>query len=236
MIEAKCNFEKKIDIKISNNVALLNISNDIEEMQHKTVKLEDLIQAFQKFGLGVDTPILPRSTIRYRERGGKITLILAYPATKFTAVLQANIDGVETKFENCARPAILMCFELCKNEDNSFNLTNSNAYGIKEDLLLINLKTPVFNLPFPNIGEDGWICWGGNNVGSRFTSLMGLDSLINILFSSKFNSDLFNRNAFADLGISSPNDFFTYIQGKDIFPDGLFLHSGRRANFTIGDI
>lgn len=240
-MEKQFNATKDIDIKITNNIALLTVPDNEgrgKVEKHKTVKLDTLIQAFQKFGLGIETPILPRGCIKYKERGGNTTLILAHPPTKFDAIVAGNRynNVADRKFENCPRPAVLMCYDLRKNEDNSFYLNNTRAYCIKDDLMLINNKTHVYCLPFPNIGEDGWVCWGGNSIGANYKSLIGLEMLVNVLFSTPFNNDLFRSHSFRDIGITNPVELFTHLSGKDVFPDGLFVGSSRVNNFTIGDL
>lgn len=238
MIDKTFSVKKNIGISIINNTALISVPNG-ENEKIKTVKLDTLIQAFQKFGLGTETPILPRNCIKYKEKGGNIVIVLAYSPSKFNATMSIDRSVPNSKpevFENCPRPSVLMMFEMRKNDDESFYLNQTRAYCIKEDLALITKKTRVFMLPFPNIGEDGWVCWGSNNIGSNFKSLIGLDRLVDLLFNSPFNHDLFRGNSFADAGISSPKQLFEYIKDKDIFPDNLFVNSSRSHSLTIGDL
>lgn len=213
---------KDIKITISGNSAIISVENI-----KKTVKLSTLVNAFKSDNSGYESPILPKNAIRYLERGNKSVLIIYAEPTTFTA----TVDG--KKYENCTRPGLVMSINL-NSSKSGWTINECKCFAVKEDRLMINKDTRVYGLPFPNISDNGWICWGSNSTGGNFQSLTGLGLLIDRLFNSPFNNHVFSSSLFSHLGIKDHHDFFKFIQDKPSFPDELLIKTANALK--IGDL
>ena len=205
-----------ISINIFDNAAQI-----INKKEVKTVKLESLIKVFSSTESRIETPILPLNTIKYSEKGNSISIILYHEQSIFTATYS---DG--TIFENCVRPPMVIKYIL-NNDNGTFRINNSLAYGVVDDLLLINNDTQLFGLPFPNIGSDGWICWGSNTMSGNLKSLMGLRNYIDRLFMAPFNNHIFNYSFLKNFGISTPQELFKSLQNIPVMPKHYLENLGR---------
>jgi len=194
----------------------------------KTVKLESIIKAFSSVNVAIESPILPMNCIKYKEKGNAIDVLLYHEPTRFTATV-----GNE-KFENCLRPGLILKYGLTKSGEDSYSISNSACFGVKDPYIMLRNTTRLYGLPFPNIGTGGWICWGSNSAGGTVTSLVGLRSYIERLFSSPFNTHLFNSSLLNNTHqISTPQGLFKYLQTLDRWDDSLF----ETANgVTIGSL
>lgn len=226
-----------IVIEIFDNSSQVTIRDTVSNVHKqelntvKTVKLESLVKAFQNAETKITTPIIPPNTIKYEEKGNLIYLLLYYEPSHFTATCYKN------QYENCARPGLIMKYGLNIEENaqgRTFKICETKCFGVVDDLLLLNENSQLYGLPFPNIGNDGWICWGGNSIGGNFKSLMGIRSYVDRLFKSPFNDHVFNSPLLKNFGISTPESFFTFIQDKPVFPKELLENLGRK--YTIGTI
>lgn len=203
----------------------INIFDNAAQVLHKgnvkTIKLESLIKVFSSTESKIETPILPTNTIKYSEKGNSCNIILYHEKSTFTATYS---DG--TIFENCVRPPMILKYQL-NNDNGTFRISNSSAYGIVDDLLLINDNTQLFGLPFPNISSDGWICWGNNIMSGNIKSLIGLRNYIDRLFIAPFNNHLFNYSFLKNFGINDPKDLFKSLQNIDLMPKHYLENLGR---------
>lgn len=209
----------KKDIKPSFRIDIFDNTANFTEFNSKksivkTLKIESLVKAFRDTETTIESPLLPLNTIKYKEHGNSIIVLLYYPETKFTAHYSNEV------FENCARPNLIMQFVLNKN-DNLYTISKSNCFGVKEKDILINENTKLYGLPFPNIGSGGWICWGSNSMSGSLVSLMGLNVYIDRLFGSPFNTHLFNTVLLKPFGINSPKELFQYLTTVDVFPQAM---------------
>jgi len=168
----------KINIELMGNSAIIRSPSKCGRADAaKTVKITTLVRAFQDQDRGMETPILPKNTLKYVERGNKAIIYVYSEPTHFKATVGDQI------YENCSRPGLVMIIEL-NMEGNAWSVRDSKIFAIKDDRLLINNETKLYGLPFPNISDDGWICWGSNASGGTFHSLTGLGMLIDRLFGS----------------------------------------------------
>lgn len=211
--------KEKISIDLLDDSLLIKVlDNRTHLTTSKTVKIQTLIKAFQDQDGGISTPVLPRNTIKYVEKGNKATLFLYGEPTHFKATVGDKI------YENCSRPGLVMIIYL-NCEPTGWSMCDSKAFAVKEDRLLLNDHVKLYGLPFPNVSDTGWICWGNNASGGVFASLTGLGMLIDRLFNSPFNNHVFHSGSFRHLGIENHHDFFKYIQDKPFFPEELLLNS-----------
>lgn len=225
--------EKFIEIKVYQDCAMITseqeLGDDVPPQKTvKTVKIEDFIKAFSEAELDYSSPILPPNCVRYKEKGNQTIVMLLHEETTFTASC-----GSET-YENCIRPNVLMVYYLNKDENAQYSISRTEAYGIKDSPNLITANTVLFGLPFPNIGTDGWVCWGSNSISGKFKSLVGLKAYVDRVFNSPFNNHLFNGGSLHPFGIHSNHDLFRYLQGKDHFPYEILENLGNRR--TLGSL
>jgi len=218
-----------IEIKILGNAAVITHPSEGGMCISKTVKLGNLLRCFADMSGGVETPILPENCIKYKEEGNSTILALYHRQAKFTA----TIDGI--KYENCIRPNIVMVYTLTNKGAGGWSMRDTRAFGILEDRLLVTPGSALLNLPFPNIGGGGWICWGSNSISGTFRSLTGLTMLCDRLFAAPFNNHLYSSAPFKHLGINSHIDFFKYLQNKDNFPTEMLAKNPGRQ-MVLGDI
>ena len=195
----------------------------------KSIKLESLIKAFNETEMNFQSPLLPRNCIKYKEKGNKLNIILLAEPKTYTMTCFGET------FENCITPAMIWNFVLTKNDSSgvsTYAISNTEAYGIRDNISMISDHTQLYGLPFPNIGSNGWVCWGSNSVGGNFKSLIGLTGYIDRFFAAPFNDHLFNSYSVRQFGIEGPKQLFASLSGKDIFPTVLFENIGRDK--TIG--
>jgi len=221
-----------INISIYRNFAIIdepeiiNIEEKIVRHTVKTVKIETFVKAMSETTIDIVSPILPPNCIRYREKGNEVIVILFHEMAKFSADCQGE------RFDNCIRPNMVMVYYL--NQTNgSYNIKTVKAYGIAESAGMIGPKTRLYGLPFPNVGSDGWVCWGSNSISGTFNSLVGLRIYVDRFFSTPFNSHLFNSSLLNMHGITGPQELFKALQDKDHFPVEYFENLG---NKTLGDL
>ena len=218
----------KMRIDISGNAATITLPNgESNSSVKKTVKLDTIIKAFKEQGVKIETPVLPYNCVKYKEKGNGITVGIYCPPAKFTATYSGE------EFENCIRPACIMVFEM-NSSNGGFTVSRSKIYGVKEEPLYLNDDTKLYILPFPNIGDNGWICWGQNTMAGLFRSLCGLPVFIDRLFKAPFNNDLFQGALFRHVGFDTPRGLFEFLQNKEVWPDELFVETSTR--YTLGGI
>jgi hypothetical protein len=215
-----------INIKIFRDYAIIQEPLTKKKFLNKTVKLESLTKAFSETEITIASPILPHGCIRYKEKGNEVIVIVFHEGTPFDADCYGNI------YTNCIRPNIIMAYYL--NVDNGiYNIKTVKAFGVIDPIGTLNENTRLYGLPFPNVGTDGWVCWGSNSVAGTFTSLVGLRVNYNRFFAMPFNNHLFNSGALGMFGITTPQQLFTAIQDKNVFPNDLLENLGNRK---IGDL
>lgn len=209
-------------IKINDTYSQIDIDGVI-----KTVKLDSVIKAFSSTKTAIDSPILPKNCIRYKENGNGCTVLVYHEPTKFTATL-----ADDTIVENCVRPGLVVRYQLNKLANDNFTLSGSHVFGIKVPYIAVNDNTKLYGLSFPNVSSNGWICWGGMNNSGTFNSLVSLSDYIERFFvGSKFNNHLFSSPGLRILGINGYKEFFQYISNcGDIFPNELYDDIG---NYTF---
>lgn len=199
----------------------------------KTIGTKQLVKIFKTSSTRLATPLLPRGTVRYSETGNTGSLTLFHEATSFTLTYD-GYDSAEI-FENVKRPNVIMNFKLSLNKDNTYYVTDSKCYGVIDSYITLSEMTPLYELPFPNIGGDGYICWGGNKlINGHFKSLMGFTAFVDILFNSPFNDDLFYGHTSTMYNIKNPKDLFKILQESDTFPEGLLSTSS--SSPKLGDL
>lgn len=216
---------KDIFIQISNNAAILRIPNAKGTFTTKVVKIPTLVKAFQEHAVPLETPIMPVGCIKYKEKGNHAIVITYHPETRFTAKWRDNV------YENCVRPAIIMSSTLYVNGDGSFSLKGSQVFGVKDPAILINDNTRLQRLPFPNIYDNGNVCWGGNSIAGSFKVLTGIGQYVDRIFNSVFNNDLFSNGHVRQFGLETPGDVFNFLKDKETFPQELFREMG--SSYTI---
>lgn len=187
----------------------------------KTVSIESLLKVFKDQNVGMKTPILPIGTIRYIEKGTNTEIILFSPESKFVATVG------DKKFDS-VRPNLVMKFILRVN-NGTYTISDTRLFAVKENAVLLNDKSKLYALPFPNISDNGWICWGSNGLSGSFTSLMGLPMYIDRLFAAPFNNHLFQGRLFKSLGFDTHVGLFEYLEGKETFPDELYIDVGKNT-------
>lgn len=213
----------KIDIR--DTYSQLDIDGTI-----KTVKLESIIKAFSSTKTAIESPILPKNCIKYKEHGSGCIVITYHEQTRFNATL-----ADDSIVENCLRPAHVVKYNMNKVNDKQFILSGSAAFALKDPYVTINDNTKLYGLPFPNVNSNGWICWGGMNNSGTFNSLVSLNNFIERFWvSSKFNNHLFSSPGLRLLGINGYKEFFQYIANcGDIFPNELYDDIG---NYTFNKL
>jgi len=216
----------KISIDIFDSAANISFNQEFGT-EVKTIKIDSLVKAFNGTDVSIESPILPLNTIQYKEKGNSIIVITAYPQCKFNATYKDIV------YENCIRPNLVLKFELNKN-NNIYNISNTICFGLKDDLTLLTSKTKLYDMPFPNIGNGGWVCWGANSISGSLISLTGLNIYINRLFNSPFNNHLFKAGLLNPFGIHNVEDFFKFLQNKETFPREILINTSN--NLTLGDL
>ena len=216
----------KFIIEIYDNTSnIISFKNNERNIKvSKTVKTESLVKAFKDTETSIESPLLPLNTIKYKEKGNTIEIILYYPPANFDATC------FDVIYENCIRPGIIMSYKLNQIE-SGFTINKTSCFGVKDDIILLNDNTKLYDLPFPNIGSGGWICWGSNSMSGILKTLMGLNVFINRLFNSPFNNHLFEVSLLKPFGINNVQDFFKFIQNKPVFPPELLINNN--SNKTI---
>jgi hypothetical protein len=219
---------EKITVEICGNKAIITSPSHNGSQHKKTLKVDTLVKAFQEQGTGIQSPLLPLGTIKYKEKGNSAILIIYSPPAKFNAQYQSDT------FENCIRPGLVMRFNLGVR-DNTYNLIDTYVWAVKEAPLFLNENTPLYALPFPNINDKGWVCWGGTNtLAGSLRSLMGLPVYIDRLFGAPFNNDLFQGALFRHAGFDTPRGLFEFLKDKEEFPESLYVDAG--YNTKLGGI
>lgn len=220
--------DERITIEICGNHAIITNPGRKGSEDKKTIKIDTLVKAFQEQGTGIATPILPANTVQYKEKGNSAYLVVYFPPAKFDATYR------QTKYENCIRPGIIMRYELSVRGEAGYVLSNTYAWSVKDDPLFFTNDTKLFALPFPNVNDSGWVCWGSNSLSGMFKSLTGLGSYIDRLFNAPFNNDLFQGSLFRHVGFDTPAGLFEFLKDKEQWPEELYVDSGRRP--TLGSI
>jgi hypothetical protein len=223
--------ELPIEIKVFKNSAIITdskiVGGNVIQKIIKTVKIEDFIKSFREAEMDYTSPILPSNCIKYKEKGNETIVMLLHEEARFNAICG------ESTYNNCVRPTILMVYHLHK-DNNNYSISKTEAYGVKDSVNLISANTVLWGLPFPNIGTDGWVCWGSNSVAGTFKTLGGLKAYIERIFNSPFNSHLFNSASLHPYGIRSNHDLFNFLKDKDHFPYEILENLG--SSKTVGSI
>jgi hypothetical protein len=127
-----------------------------------------------------------------------------------------------------------MVYSLIKDSNNEYSISGTQAYGVKDSVNIVSDKTILWGLPFPNIGTDGYVCWGSNSVAGKFKSLTSLKVYVERIFNSPFNNHLFYSSGLSPFGINSNHDLFKFLQDKPYFPYEILENLGSKK--TIGSI
>ena len=193
--------------------------------------INDLIQALEsgtksfnflaEDSISDRTPILPIGTIRY-----------ATNQTKTVAVVSMEIDKKywdiryedDKNFYTLGFPRMVVQYTVDLNEGY---LSNMKIFAVKDDKKPITDTTPLFRFPFPNVHDNGSVCWG-KNERIQVKSLVELERGFQWFVSAPFNEDLGVKTT---LGI--PN-FRMYIEKfeNQPFQDEWLIE----MNKTFGDI
>lgn len=218
------------NIKIFGNSCIVTTKQKDNCFIAKTVKLESLIKVFQNTSAKIESPILPLNTLRYQEEGTQVAIILYHEPVRFNATYSSKV------YENCIRPGVIIKYTLSVKDgiEKTYTICGTRCFGVLDSPIMFSKNTQLYGLPFPNISSEGYVCWGGNNMGGELKALTGLNSYVLRLFNSPFSGHGFSSQNMRNLGINNPGDLFKYLQNRETFDNQLLEHLGR--SFTLGNL
>lgn len=193
--------------------------------------INDLIQALEsgtksfnflaEDSISDRTPILPKGTIRYATNRTKTVVVVSMEIDKKYWDIRYEDDK---NFYTLGFPRMIVQYTVNMSEGY---LSNMKIFAVKDDKKPIIDTTPLFQFPFPNVHDNGSVCWG-KNERIQVKSLVELERGFQWFVSAPFNEDLGVKTT---LGI--PN-FRMYIEKfeNQPFQDEWLIE----MNKTFGDI
>lgn len=182
MIDVSTEVEIVLDVQAP---LILHVYNEIALVQrelhgHTTiypVNLESVAELLGK--TSVSSGILPRDTLGTGRHNGEPWILRYIPAGK----RNLHLGSSERVIENVPHPPLVWL-----------------GIGVKYKLFALNTleyptaNTILFNAPFPNVFEDGGICWGSTGRVLPVTHY-AMDSMLNRFFDSGFNLHIGNQRS-----------------------------------------
>lgn len=199
----------------------------------KLVSLSDLLDELSAYRT-TNYGMLPRSTRFIESAGNHIVLGLEFGPQKRNLSFRGE-EGPET-VEGCNVPGGMMFVKLRRDAGGSLTMVNSSIYAFKGNRISFP-NDRLYGLPFPNVYDNGRICWGAVRVG-EITALLAVEGFISSFFTNNFNSDLFGYAKF-DESYEGPRGnfrkFFHYIAEHD-FDDDWLVSSDYNVDQVVAEL
>jgi hypothetical protein len=196
-------------------------------LKHRTIRLEDLAEAFLSSNVVHKSGLLPNNIIKYLKSGSNEMFVMFFPAESRTMKFNDGTSVIKT-YEDVKLPSRIWIaafkgenFSLSK----SFFVKESHRIEIKED-------TVLYKNIFPNVYGDCKICWGYNGV-KAFSKPSLADAIDYSFFNSEFNSDLINTDYYRRQNAGGVAEFFTFLKTTDKYPENLFIEAGATVRSLI---
>lgn len=223
-----------INIKIKPDVAEITESTGVG-MKTKVVSLQSLCGAFSSCA-AINTGILPYGTRHYYKSDCKELIVMEFPESIRNVEFQEEEEGTFV----VPVPRLLMAVTLLNRSDGYSDICHTSMAALREPLA--GFPSSIYRFPFCNVSD--YVCWGDQELPRfRMNAYQGLDSLVNLFFSSPFNGDLdgnFDTSVFEDM-LSDDEEFdddeaytyqlFEHLDGKDKFPNSLLVRMGDYARW-----
>lgn len=159
---------------------------------NKTVTLEALVNSMIT-DQSINTPLLPFGTRKYGRKGQNHILYIEIPATK-RRVNYLNGSGKVIFNDIVPLPWGLMKLEFSETSNGKYRLGDTHIWALKRPLASEN--DDLYFYPVPNIFGGCNICWGSTFSGASattFDSLSEVGRIIDMFFSSNYNTDIHPR-------------------------------------------
>jgi len=210
-------------IEIGPNYTEVSIKRD-GVYKSKMVSLSDLLDElsiYRKTNFG----LLPRMVRISESSADKILLGIEFePATR-----DLKFSGGVVK--DCHTPGGIMFVRL-RREAGGF-LKHEASYIFAIQGKRISFPTDqLYHFPFPNVYEDGKICWGSVSIGD-IKKLSAVEGMIASFWNNNFNSDLFSSTRLSSIydGPAYYKDYFNHIAKNEFSQNWL-----KPANHTVQKI
>jgi len=188
-------------------------------MRSKMVNLSDLLDELSIYR-STNFGLLPKS-VRINESSADTQVIgLEFEPRKRD--LKYRSGGEEIVIKDCNVPGGMMFVKLQRGAGGVLQHVNSFIYAISGKRISFG-DDRLYKMPFPNVYDDGRICWGMVRIGD-ITSLSATEGMVSSFFSNNFNSDLFYGGSL-NHNYDGPRDnfvsYFKYIAANDFQPEWL---------------
>lgn len=190
------NHVARLDIYSESIVATLYNADKISTFE---VAPETLVELFGK--VGFSTGILPPNSLFYVKRSGCERVAIWFSERVITVKYESENKGIIES----SIPLPRMLFVGEKKSYGIFALPKEGVLG---------QDTPLFHSPFPNVKNNGQICFGNIEVPNASIETMIIAS--QLFFSTTFNGDLASGKS-----VKYPQnviDLWGFINGKKKFP------------------
>ena len=176
MIDIELDVQAPLILHIYNEIAL--IQRDLNGYQ--TVYAVDLDSVAELLGkTTISTGILPPNTLGQGRKNGEPWILRYVPAGK----RNLHLGDSGAAIENVPHPPLIWFG--CGTKYKLWAL-NTREYPTQHTIL--------FNAPFPNVYEDGGICWGSTGTPLPVTH-QAMDTMLNRFFDSGFNLHVGNQRS-----------------------------------------
>ena len=193
-----------------------------------TISYTELLKILSADKGRFESHLLPLNCLKFYQSRDTISMALYYPSRKFNATYRDEI------FTDCIRPNMMLFFKAVVLEDKSFEIKSVKIFAVKDDFYRVHEKSLLYYLPFPNIYEDGKVCWGRNAQIKNVKTLIQTTVILERYFTSVFNDDLWHSGPWDKYKVTSVGEMFKELQNKDAFPLDVLKNLSKTT--TVNDV
>lgn len=220
-----------MDIKI--DAGLARIQYERNGINYDKILTLDTFISLLASEYGFKSPLLTPGTRYYEKKDQRHILFVEIPPVcrhiKFINRDRAVIFEGVTPF-----PWTLLEIVVAENADGGFTLVANEVRIFALARPLLDLDDMLYKFPAANIFDDNRICWGStfSNGNDRFKTLGELGRLIDLYFSSNFNTDISPRiNKYTRY-----EDMLRAIKDTKTFDNSILHSTGIRLQTLIDHI
>lgn len=209
-----------MEIILKEKDATITIEKDGEK-HSKEVNPINLIDMLDSISATFETPLLPRHTRFFCQKGNEIALVLEIPHGKRQISGQKVHNSGERKvFDGVALPTAVFLF-LCQQSAGSISIKQNRMFAVKQ-AGITSLDEPLYRFPTSDADQGGTVCWGNMNNVMSMKELWAVGEVPRRFFVSNFNElHWYSGDPVATAAIYDPNMFKYYekLTQQDMFLD-----------------
>lgn len=192
--------------------ARVQVVEDSGKKQSRFVTMDSLMEAFHAAVVRerVDTAV---GEIPFGYYDAQIGTDKGLFCARMVAVLPPGRHMMryeETMYDVCL-PGLVFCFHVERGR-----LYNTKVFTIKDEKP--GAKSQLYQYPFGNVGKDGNVCWGQNQL-PQFQSLKALEEAMMLFIQSPTNDDYYNGQTYCNHAGLSLRELFEFLKDQDSYPE-----------------